>query len=190
MANILLLRVPSQGEDDRYAATFTQAGYRALPVPVLETVWCNLPTLKSIIEAGPRAAGFEGVILTSARSSEAWKTVVEDLADTSSDPGNVGEATAAVLKQMQQGTPYTPQIIRGEASGTGKRLAQFICEQADGKPKKLLYLTGDKNRDTVPTILAQAGVEFRSLKVYETQGSCTFARDLKDALKIASAGNF
>ncbi|KAK0442164.1 hypothetical protein EV421DRAFT_2082543, partial [Armillaria borealis] len=48
------------------------------------------------------------------------------------------------------------------------------------RPTKLLHLTGDKNRDTLPNILGGAGVYLASLKVYETQGSFNFLWHLKD----------
>jgi uroporphyrinogen-III synthase len=86
-------------------------------------------------------------------------------------------------------TDFTPQIIRGESSGTGEKLAHYIRNQPEAdKPMKLLYLTGDKNRDTVPTILKAANIELFSLSVYETRGSHTFERDLETALKISSKG--
>ncbi|KAF5375368.1 hypothetical protein D9615_007924 [Tricholomella constricta] len=202
MTNALLLRAPSSGQDDRYETTFNEAGYHALSVPVLETISTNIPTLREILKAGPAAEKFEGVVLTSARSCEAWKTVVGDLVRVPPVEGKgswsavpfyvVGQGTAAALTEVHQTygqTPYTPEDIRGESSGTGERLAQFIRDQPQGKPKKLLYLTGDKNRDTVPTILGKAGIDLRALKVYETQGSHTFERDLEDALKLASTGS-
>lgn len=103
----------------------------------------------------------------------------------------VGQATATVLAAIGQiygHTDYTPSIIRGESSGTGERLAQFIRDQPGEKPKRLLYLTGDKNRDTVPTILREAGIELVSLTVYETQNSHTFEEDLEKALRVSPLG--
>ncbi|KAF8064273.1 tetrapyrrole biosynthesis, uroporphyrinogen III synthase [Lyophyllum atratum] len=199
MANVLLLRAPSQGQDDRYEASFSEAGYHALSVPVLETISTNLSVLKEIIEAGPVRDNFEGVILTSARSCEAWKSVMGDLVESSAAPTEdgwssvpfyvVGPGTASALAEVHKTygrTLNTPEIIRGQTSGTGERLAQFIRAQPEGTPKKLLYLTGDKNRDTVPSILEEADIKLQSLKVYETQGSRTFERDLEEALKHAS----
>lgn len=105
----------------------------------------------------------------------------------------VGQGTASALEGVRQTygqTVYTPEIIRGESSGTGERLAHFIRDQPHERPKKLLYLTGDKNKDTVPTILGEAGIELQPLKVYETQGSHTFEQDLDEALKLSSKGYF
>ncbi|KAG5350131.1 hypothetical protein C0989_012530 [Termitomyces sp. Mn162] len=197
MANVLLLRAPSHGHEDRYQTTFAEAGYQSISVLVLETISTNLPTLKDIIKNGPAADNLDGVILTSARPCEVWKSAVGDLIDSSAGVGDswsstpfyvVGRATASALAEVRQTygqTPYTPEIICGESSGTGERLAQYIRDLTI-KPKRLLYLTGDKNRDTVPSILGEAGIEIYSLKVYETQGSPTFEKDLKHALSQAN----
>lgn len=219
MANVLLLRAPSHGHEDRYQMTFAEAGYHAISVPVLETISTNLPTLKDIIRSGPRTEDIDGVIITSARSCEVWKSVVGDLligssggigkglifpnlfnltyalvpADSSwsSTPFYVvGQATASSLDEARQTygrTPYSPEVICGESSGTGERLTEFILG-LPVKPKRLLYLTGDKNRETLPSILGEAGIELRSVKVYETRGSRTFEADLEQALSQADTG--
>ncbi|KAG6908796.1 hypothetical protein DXG01_003243 [Tephrocybe rancida] len=195
MANVLLLRARSQ-EEDRYETAFTEAGYHPISVPVLETVTTNLSTLKDIIKNGPAAENFDGVILTSARSCEAWKSSVNELIkDTMGEDSwshipfyVVGQATASALadvRRMYGQTPYTPEIIHGESSGTGERLAQYIRD-LPVKPTRLLLLTGDKNRDTVPSILGDAGIGLQSLKVYETQESRTFEQDLSQALGQAT----
>lgn len=81
---ILLLRAPPEGNDDRYSTAFASAGYNPLSVPVLETVPTNLASLKEIVSAGPVAEDYDGVIMTSARSCEAWKSVVRVLVEESS----------------------------------------------------------------------------------------------------------
>jgi uroporphyrinogen-III synthase len=81
MANVLLLRAPTVGDNDRYSSAFTLAGYHPVSAPVLETVPTNLTSLKEIVRAGPTAENYDGVILTSARSCSAWKSVVVDLVD-------------------------------------------------------------------------------------------------------------
>lgn len=104
----------------------------------------------------------------------------------------VGHGTTAALSEVREtcgSTRFTPEIFRGEPSGTGEKLARFILDGPHERPKKLLYLTGDKNRDTLPKILEEAGIELRSLKVYETQGSTSFERDLTKAMKSAPTGS-
>ncbi|KAG6816831.1 hypothetical protein H0H87_002480 [Tephrocybe sp. NHM501043] len=198
MANVLLLRAPSDSEEDHYEVAFRNAGYQSISIPVLETILTNLSVLKSIIKNGPTTERLDGVILTSSRSCVAWRSSVNELLpDRATTGGNdtwsripfyvVGNATASALSEIRQihgQTPYTPEVICGESSGTGERLAQFILDLPI-KPKRLLLLTGDKNRDTVPLLLGNAGIDFRSLKVYETRESHTFERDLKQALDQA-----
>ncbi|KAF8877568.1 hypothetical protein CPB84DRAFT_1966328, partial [Gymnopilus junonius] len=77
--------------------------------------------------------------------------------------------------------PYPP--IRGENSGSAAALAPLILQDirdqghsranADASPR-LLYLTGDKNRDTLPQVLGEGGVELEEVQVYVTQGSVAF----------------
>jgi uroporphyrinogen-III synthase len=89
------------------------------------------------------------------------------------------------------GSLLTPKVIRGSsATGTSERLAHFILEDLSAKEsaKKLLYLTGDKNRDVLPNILKSGNVELESLQVYETQGSSNFANDLDEAIQTLPSG--
>ena len=99
----------------------------------------------------------------------------------------VGQATASALSAIRTSfptSPHAPHDIRGGAeSGTAEKLAHFIVSDLSSSThRRLLYLTGDKNRDTLPSILAQAGFELDSLQVYATQGSSRFGEDLKNAL--------
>ena len=54
----------------------------------------------------------------------------------------------------------------------------------------MLYLTGDKNRETLPGILAAGGITLETLEVYRTMGSSTFRDDLQAALERASVGEY
>lgn len=54
--------------------------------------------------------------------------------------------------------------------------------------RKLLYLTGDKNRDVLPKILRDGGIELQTLQVYATQGSSTFAADLTQTIRSVTSG--
>ena len=74
----------------------------------------------------------------------------------------VGNATAKSLRSMRDlfgDTVLVPKDIRGGSeSGTGDRLARFILDNIPRTgTKKLLYLTGDKNKDTIPCILIDYG---------------------------------
>ncbi|KZP27996.1 tetrapyrrole biosynthesis, uroporphyrinogen III synthase [Athelia psychrophila] len=184
--HILFLRSPSDTNDhcDPYESKFREHGFRPVSLPVLETAFVDVDDLRECIAGGPKR--YAGVIITSARSCEAWANGLvstESPGDWSSIPFYVvGAATHKVLSSIPG-----PRIIRGGAqTGTSERLARFILDDLprDTRTKPiLLYLTGDKNRDTLPNILAEGGVEIQPLKVYETRGSSTFAEDLKGAIE-------
>ena len=102
----------------------------------------------------------------------------------------VGQSTASALHAIHatpHASPYCPRDIRGSTeSGTGDKLAHFIVNDLSAAPspssKKLLYLTGDKTKGTLPAIAAAAGFEVESLQVYATQGSTRFEDDLSTFL--------
>ncbi|TBU24877.1 tetrapyrrole biosynthesis, uroporphyrinogen III synthase [Dichomitus squalens] len=197
--NVLLLRAPSEdaGGVDKYEEAFRTRGYRATSVPVLETVHMNIEQLKETVRRG--GEGYAGVIVTSGRAVEAWRLVVQQLVEEGEHTGEppakwfttpfyvVGETTAAALRAIPS-SPYSPQVIRGAAeTGTSEKLAHFIAadlssSSSPSPSKKLLYLVGDKNRDTLSTILEDAGLDLESLQVYATQGSSRFEEDLLNVL--------
>lgn len=80
--------------------------------------------------------------------------------------------------------------VRGQDSGNAAALGPFILDDVKERPARLLYLTGDKNRDTLPTILEQGGLTLLSLQVYMTQGSSTFGSTLDSKLKQVDNGMF
>jgi uroporphyrinogen-III synthase len=93
----------------------------------------------------------------------------------------VGSATAESLKSMPN-SPYTPSRdkVLGSHTGNGEALAKFIVEHlAEPTEKKLLYLKGDKNRETLPDILNEHNIKWDGVQVYETRGSSSFKNDLE-----------
>ena len=95
----------------------------------------------------------------------------------------VGTTTGNVLRTMPV-SPFTPscQNIIGEGSGTGEALAKVIIDDQLARTSKLplLYLTGDKNRDTLPSLVQAAGLELEPLEVYSTRGSPIFSTEVKE----------
>ncbi|KIK93597.1 hypothetical protein PAXRUDRAFT_144734 [Paxillus rubicundulus Ve08.2h10] len=211
MKHVLLLRAPAKEGPDRYEVAFETRGYTPLSIPVLETVPVNTDVLKVKILHGPKEQGLSGVIITSKRAVEAWSEALEMIsqdpltetqADTLVDWGAVpfyvvGDATAAAAFEIQTKFPSFPHLVPiiirgGSQSGIAERLAHFILEDApahDNETRKLLYLTGDKNRDTLPQILSTGSVDLDALEVYRTGGSPSFPADLKSALERAPIGN-
>ena len=86
--------------------------------------------------------------------------------------------------------PLAPKDIRGGShTGTSERLAHFILGDLPEKEgKKLWYLTGNKNRDILPNILAEGSVNLQSLQVYGTRGSTTLGRDLEQVIGAMPTG--
>ncbi|KAI0776656.1 tetrapyrrole biosynthesis uroporphyrinogen III synthase [Trametes elegans] len=211
--NVLLLRSPAEdGGPDKYEAAFRARGYSPVSVPVLETVHTNMDALAAVLARGGGGvdARYAGVIVTSARACGAWRAAVQRLAGgdvpecgrcARTDPGwaripfyAVGSGTSSALAAVHDAfpsSPYAPRDIRGGAEcGTGEKLARFIVADVAENPtltsKRLLYLTGDKNRDTLPRILSEGGLELESLQAYATQGSTSFEDDLHGTLHEVS----
>ncbi|KAH8823957.1 tetrapyrrole biosynthesis, uroporphyrinogen III synthase [Flagelloscypha sp. PMI_526] len=192
--HILLLREPSTPPSaDKYEQTFLSAGFKPVSIPVLETVLTNVDHLRDVLL---RQTDVDGVILTSSRSCEAWDAAIElvstnDVSTTTdwiSIPFYVvGKSTSSALSQLSSSHPDSlyvpnPSNILGSDAGNAEELARFIL-QRDPIPKKCLYLTGDKNRDTLPKILGEeGGIELHSLQVYRTQGSSDFPKALNRVL--------
>ena len=89
-ADVLLLRSPSEdsGGPDKYEEAFRARGYRAVNVPVLETVHTNVDTLKETVHSG--GSGYAGVIITSGRAVEAWRLVVQRLVEEEGEGEQAG----------------------------------------------------------------------------------------------------
>lgn len=88
MSNVLLLRAPSYDGPDKYEQAFSANAYHPLCVPVLETVLVGLSELRSVIQDGPNIFG--GVIVTSARSCEAWREVVSQIVQDAPEASRPG----------------------------------------------------------------------------------------------------
>ena len=100
----------------------------------------------------------------------------------------VGKATSAALQEtfaafahLGVGSPD----ISGESTGNAASLAPLILHDIKERPARLLYLTGDKNRDTLPRLLEEGGMSLQSLQVYETCGSPSFPEALSVAISSA-----
>lgn len=70
----------------------------------------------------------------------------------------------------------------GEGSGTGETLAKVIIDDQRARAHNLplLYLTGDKNRDVLPTFVQAAGLDLEPLQVYATRGSPSFLTEVRE----------
>lgn len=103
----------------------------------------------------------------------------------------VGGSTASALRTTfasYENLGLAPPDIRGQGSGNAAALGPFILDDLKERPARLLYLTGDKNRDTLPSILEAGGISLLSLQVYKTQGSSIFGPTLESRLEEADNG--
>ncbi|PPQ99318.1 hypothetical protein CVT24_009186 [Panaeolus cyanescens] len=195
--NVLLLREPSEDGPDLYETAFKTAGYNPVSLPVLETVFENLSTLSLIIRQGPMNRGVHGVVITSKRSCEAWGEAQTDMPLDLRERWTripfyvVGEGTASALQHAFKGNTDDDLVldIRGQHSGNAATLAPFILEDISQRPATLLYLSGDKNRDTIPRLLKQGGITLDTIQVYKTQGSSSFGEALSKKVARYSKGN-
>ena len=81
--------------------------------------------------------------------------------------------------------------IRGQASGSASDLARFVVQDVRGvagATLRMLYLTGDRNRDVVMRVLAEGGVGLETLRVYDTRESPQFETRLSLVLEVAPKG--
>lgn len=85
---------------------------------------------------------------------------------------------------ISHSTPSSQNII-GEGSGTGEALAKVIIDDQGSRTTKLplLYLTGDKNKDTLPTLVKAAGLDLEPLQVYGTRGSPNFSTGVTELFR-------
>lgn len=182
MEHYVLVRTPS--ECDPYHATL-DCPARTHHLPVLSTAFTDSRVLAETISRGPTAR-YAGVIVTSQRAVEAWSLASSSslspaAAGWSSVPFFVvGPATAAALEPVLP-TP-TPPLL-GAASGSASRLASTITAHFPTPPPlPLLYLTGDKNSDSLPNTLALAGLATTRVQVYATLPTPDFELSLSAIL--------
>lgn len=162
--DVILLR--SADDPDPYRATFSQAGLRAACEPVLSFVFPNQDALRKrlrrrkqyagIVATSPRVAGaLDRAFSAEAELAEAWR---------GAPAYAVGPKTAGRLREVD----LQP---RGEEAGTAEALAQRIVDNGPAAP--LLFLCGNRRRDTLPDQLVEAGVPFEEQMVYETRTRST-----------------
>lgn len=162
---VLLLRSPR--EPDPYVAALDAAGFTAQCVPVLRFEFVGRNALAERIQ---RPDEFAGLILTSPRAVEALQDfdlgVWRDHPTFVVGPRTAGEAAKLGLQPV------------GEESGSADDLADVITARSFERP--LLFLCGDRRRDTLPDRLRAADVAFEEVVVYWTLGD---ADELADAVE-------
>jgi len=159
--DVILLRSADDEAPDRYRAACRAAGLRAVCEPVLAFTFPRQAPLRDRLAAPDLCAG---LIVTSPRAATALGRVFSGhkaLADewTERPAYAVGPKTAARLRALGL-------RARGADTGTAEALAARIIEDDPDAP--LLFLSGNRRRETLPKALRAAGVPFDELVVYET----------------------
>ncbi|KAF9045428.1 tetrapyrrole biosynthesis, uroporphyrinogen III synthase [Panaeolus papilionaceus] len=103
----------------------------------------------------------------------------------------VGEGTASALEEAFRGNGHHTFTldIRGQKSGNAAVLAPFILNDVEQRPATLFYLSGDKNRDTIPRLLKEGGIELDTLQVYRTQAASSLGRMVSERVARYSRSN-
>ncbi|GAA6036177.1 hypothetical protein JCM8097_006817 [Rhodosporidiobolus ruineniae] len=220
--SLIFLRTPSAALDVcPYTAAALSAGFSSSSIhhlPVLSTSLTNLDRLARVLEEGLEGA-YDGVVMTSARSAEAWAAAAASLDSTGSSPSSrdrtpffvVGQGTRTALLQrtVERHRPREEDILGADESGTGETLARFIlAHYGEGgagattkrgggtggergeRARRLLYLTGDKNRDTLPSILSSSpspSISLDPLQAYATSTIPSFHASLASHLSALSS---
>lgn len=149
-------------ESDPYEAGLQEAGYDCECVPVLEFKFVNESELRQALE-NPRS--YDGLVVTSPRAVEALTNAMswlptENVLWHTKAMFAVGPRTASELRRIG----FNPT---GEGSGSAEMLSEYIVHQDFERP--LLFLCGNRRRDTLPALLSAHGVPFEELCVYASE---------------------
>lgn len=158
--DVILLR-SADAPPDPYVAAFEHAGREAVCEPVLAFTFPRQAALRDRLT---RRDHYAGLIATSPRVAAALDRVFterSELAQTwhGAPAYAVGPKTAARVEALGLRS-------RGAEAGDAAALADRIVGDAPSAP--LLFLCGNRRRDTLPTRLREGDVPFDELVVYET----------------------
>lgn len=152
---IILLKTPRT--PDPYLEVFERAGFHVYVVPVLKFTFIHEHELQNRLDA---SGHYGGLVATSPRAVEALRRLRENLAAWLEKPFfAAGPETARRAAELDFS-------VRGQEAGSAEVLADTIVEHEFEKP--LLFLSGNRRRDTLPDRLASADLPLEELVVYET----------------------
>lgn len=156
---VVLLR--SADDPDPYVAALEERGFAAACVPVLRFAFPRQDALQARLRASTLYAG---LVVTSPRAVRALGAALEGRSSlraswTEKSAYAVGPKTAREL----QDAGFTP---RGEEAGSADALVAHLASEWEGG--RLLFLSGNRRRDTLPDGLRQHGIPFDEQEVYET----------------------
>lgn len=158
--DVILLR--SADEPDRYLAAFDRAGLQAVCEPVLTFAFPNQAPLRGRLE---REGEYEALVATSPRAATALERLFADREGLAESwEGRRAYAVGPKTAERLRAVGLEP---RGHSAGDAEALAAYIVD--DAPPARLLFLSGNRRRDTLPDGLRNEDVPFDELVVYETR---------------------
>ena len=159
---LVFLRHPrTEVGPDPYVRAATEHGYTAICKPVLRFEFLSPPPLHTLLA---RPDDYAGLLITSPRAVKALHRCLDSASHLSpttwlAKPTYVvGPRTATVMHDMG-GTPV------GAGTGNAEALSEKIKTDAPGK---LLFLSGNRRRDTLPRALVQNQQPYDEVVVYRT----------------------
>lgn len=206
LGDLILLRTPSNPfQNDSYHSSSLSHNLTPHHIPVLSTSHINLSTLQLITREGLETR-YSGVIVTSARAVDAWpasklRQVSPDRSEDENKPPwattipffTVGKATRDAVINRSGLQLDSNHVLGAEETGNGDKLASFIVEffKSMGRTPELplLYLVGDKNRETIQDSLKENGIKVERLQVYETAMAHDFEERLDAVLEGLDVSN-
>jgi len=175
MPDVMLLRSPDEQEPDRYLDAFHRADLEAACEPVLQFHYPRQDVLHLRLSQRDQ---YGGLLVTSSRALDAVGAVFED--DETVQQMWTMARTYTVGPRTAQHARDLGLHPRGEDTGDAADLLSVVTEDSPSRP--LLFLSGDRRRDTVPNGLFEAGIDFNELEVYRT--------DLRSNLTVDGTTNW
>lgn len=167
---VLLLRsgdefpedVPGRKASCPWEKTLRDAGFDTRTLPVLTFEYAGQDELYAFLKHPERYAG---LIFTSPRAVEAFGkafagTEIGDTGWKNKVLYAVGPRTAAAIRALGR----QPE---GESAGSAEQLAAYILQRHT--ESALLFLCGDRRRDTLPSLLHEGGVRTEEVIAYRTR---------------------
>ncbi|GAA5931125.1 uroporphyrinogen-III synthase HEM4 [Sporobolomyces koalae] len=161
-------------------------------LPILETTIS--PNLVSARLSSNSTETLDGIVLSSQRAVETLRLA---LAQQETYPWSriphfvVGPHTRAqlleTLEPFSKGSDGDEVVIEGHESRTGADLARHVIDYFNRRPRpkdpprpprKLLWLSGTRTNDALPTSLERHEFELEQVQVYDTTLSPTFSQTL------------
>ncbi|KAF7728256.1 hypothetical protein EC973_006430 [Apophysomyces ossiformis] len=159
---------------DEYENELLKHGYHPEFIPVLDHHCASVPELRTILESGPSGGqGIIGVIVTSQRAVETLAKASEHMVGkerwNSVTAYVVGPTTADSLKQLHL---FGNMVVADKATALCDQMtSHLLSHQQDhdhDRHGSLLFLAGDKRRDTIPHWLTEAKIPFQEIRTYAT----------------------